>query len=129
AIGGCVRTRRLDPRFLMVVTGDRIPAYLRRRDGQYPGAGAKIGQRAGCLARLPQPEQIFQAEAGGRVGAGAESAAGVDHYVDRPLARRLPGGAQPEAVADQERLVEVLPAVGPIVGNPGRDQLDEAVAG
>ena len=44
------------------------------------------------------------------------------------LARLLPGGAQPEALADQERFVEVLPAVGPVVGDLGRDHLDQAVA-
>ena len=62
------------------------------------------------------------------MGAGAEGAAGVDDEVDRALARLLPGGAQPEALADQERLVEVLPAIGPVVGDLGRDHLDQAVA-
>ena len=62
------------------------------------------------------------------MGAGAEGAAGVDDDVDRPLPRLLPGGPQPEALADQHRLVEVLPAVGPVVGDLGRDDLDQPVA-
>ena len=99
---------------------------------------------AAAMARTPEPvprsvsgpvsfpaslqlEQQLQAEAGGRVGAGAEGAAGVDDEVDRALARLLPGGPQPEPLADQQRLVEVLPAVGPVVGHLGRDQLDQAV--
>ena len=45
--------------------------------------------------------------------------AGVDDDVDRALPRRLPGGAQPEPLADEERLVEVAPAVGPVVGDLG----------
>ena len=76
-----------------------------------------------------QPQQQFEAEPRGWVGAGAESLAGVDDEVDRALAWLLPGGAQPESLADQQRFVEVLPAVGPVVGNLGRDHLDQAVSG
>src|SRR6478609_3332223 len=63
------------------------------------------------------------------MSSGAEGAAGVDHHVDRALARLLPGGTEPEAIADQERFVEVLPAVRPVVGHLGRHHLDQAVAG
>ena len=73
--------------------------------------------------RLQLAEEL-EAEAGGRVGAGAEGLAGVDDDVDRALARRLPGGAQPEPAGDQQRLVEVPPAVGPVVGDLGRADLD-----
>ena len=62
------------------------------------------------------------------MGAGAEGLAGVDDEVDRALARLLPGGPQPEALADQQRLVEVAPAVGPVVGDLGRGDLDQALA-
>jgi hypothetical protein len=113
----------------MVVAGDRVPAELGRRYREDARAGAEVGQRAGGLAGGGQLEQVLEAEAGGRVGAGAEGSAGVDDDIDRALAGRLPGGAEPEAVADEQRLVEVLPAVGPVVGHPRRDQLDQAVAG
>ncbi len=63
------------------------------------------------------------------MGAGAEGAAGVDDDIDCSLARVLPGGAQPEPLADQQRLVEVLPAVCPVVGDLGRHHLDQPVAG
>ena len=105
----------------MVVAADRVPAELRGGDREHAGAGAEVGERAAGLARRLQLEQELEAEAGGRVGAGAEGAAGVDDDVDRALARLLPGGAQPEPLADQQRLVEVLPAVGPVVGDLGRD--------
>ncbi len=61
------------------------------------------------------------------MGSRAEGAAGVDYEVDSALARLLPGRAQPEPLADQQRLVEVLPTVRPVVGNGGCDQLDQAV--
>ena len=47
------------------------------------------------LAGLLQLDQQPQAEAGGRVGAGAERPAGIDHDVDQPLARLPPGRAEP----------------------------------
>ena len=108
--------------WLVVVADDRVPAELGCGDREDAGAGAEVGERAAGLPRLLQLQQELEAEPGGRVGAGAEGLAGVDDDVDRALARLLPGGAQPEAVADQERFVEVLPAVGPVVGNLGRDR-------
>ena len=46
-----------------------------------------------------------------------------------PGARLPPGGAQPEPVADEQRLVEVLPAVGPVVGDLGGRHRNQGVAG
>ena len=93
------------------------PRRSRGRRSRCPGRSAGRSRLPG-LGKL---QQELQAEAGGRVGAGAEGLAGVDDDVDRALARLLPGGAQPEPSADQERLVEVLPAVGPVVGDLGRN--------
>ena len=114
--------------WLVVVAGDRVPAELGGGDREHAGAGAQVGRGAVGLAGCLELEQELQAEAGRRVGAGAEGLAGVDDDVDRALAGRLPGGAQPEALADQERLVEVAPAVGPVVGDLGRADLDPARA-
>ena len=113
---------------LVVVAVDRVPAELGGGDREHAGAGAEVGQRAARPRRPPPARAELEAEAGGRVGAGAEGAAGVDDEVDRALARLLPGGAQPEPLADQQRLVEVLPAVGPVVGDLGRADLDQALA-
>ena len=47
--------------------------------------------------------------------AGPEGAAGVDDDVKGPLARLLPGRAQPDTVAGEDRAVVLAPAVGPVV--------------
>ena len=49
--------------------------------------------------------------------AGAEGLARVDDQVDCPVLRLRPGGPHKDAIADEHRLVEVLPAVGPVVGD------------
>src|SRR6478735_1423238 len=104
----------------MVVGADRGPAQLRSCDGEDAGAGAQVDQLSPGFAGRLQLAKELEAETGGGVGAGAEGLAGVDDDVERALAGRLPGGTQPEAVGDQERLVEVAPAIGPVVGNLGR---------
>ena len=85
------------------------------------------------LARVGELEQELEAEPRGRVGAGAERLAGVDDDVDRPrhpVPPPLPGRPHDDPPAgDRDRLVEVAPAVGPVVGDLGRADLDQAVAG
>ena len=110
----------------MVVAPDRAPARAWRRRSRARPSRCPVGQRAARLARGLQLEQQLEAEPRRRVGAGAEGLAGIDDDVDRALARRLPGGAQPEPAADQQRLVEVAPAVGPVVGDLGGADLDPA---
>src|SRR5829696_9230977 len=112
----------------MVVAADWVPPKFRCGDRQDAGAGAEVNQLSPRLARRLQLAEELEAEAGGRMGAGAEGLAGVDDDVDRALSGRLPGGAEPEAVGDQEGLVEVAPAVGPVVGNLGRADLDPTAA-
>ena len=71
---------------------------------------------------------------GGRVSAGAERLAGIDHDVDVSASRAggpvsQDGRHHDPAAGDRDRLVEVAPAVGPVVGDLGRADLDQAVAG
>ena len=63
------------------------------------------------------------------MGAGAERLPGVDDDVDVRRRGGLPRGPHPEPLADEQRLVEVLPAVGPVVGDLGRADLDQPVPG
>ena len=93
-------------------TPDPVPRSVER-----PAGGALVGE----------PGQHLDAEPRRRVGAGAEGAAGLDHDVDRPLAGRRPGRAHPHPAGDQQRLVEVLPAVGPVVGHLGGGHLDRVL--
>ena len=62
------------------------------------------------------------------MGAGAERLTGVDHDVERCLARRLERGADGQPVAEHERLVEFAPALGPVVGDLSRRDLDQRAA-
>ena len=131
-VGARVRCRRLDRRRLAVAADHRRPAELRRRDREHAGAGAEVDERAVRLARVGELEQQLQAHAGGRVGAGPERLARVHADVHRAggAGRVLPGGPDDEpAAGDRDRLVEVAPAVGPVVGDLGRADLDQALAG
>ena len=75
-------------------------------------------------------EQQLEAHARGRMGAGAERAARVDHdLLDAAALRRLlPGRPHVQAPGDQHREVEALPALVPVVGHLLGDDLDQRVA-
>ena len=71
-------------------------------------------------ARPVDVEQQLEAEPGRRVGAGPEGLGRLDRDVDQAGGgRRLPGGADPQTVTDSDRLMEVAPALGPVVGDGG----------
>ena len=78
-------------------------------------------RRARC--RAPRLEQL-EAELRRRVPARAEGAARVDHDRDRVSVRLLPGRADPEP-ADPDGLVELPPAVGPVLLDLGRGRAAE----
>ena len=63
------------------------------------------------------------------MGARAERLAGIDDDVDRAGLRIGPRRPDEDPPADEYRLVEILPAVGPVVRDLLRGHLDEPVAG
>ena len=113
----------------MVVAAHRAPTQLRGGDREHAGAAPQVGEGALGLTGVGQLEEHLQAESRRRVGASPEGTTRVDDDIQRALAGLLPRGPQPEPSADQQRLVEVLPAVRPVVGHLGGDDLDQAVAG
>ena len=88
-------------------------AELRGRDREHARAAADVEHAPACLAL----EQL-QAELRRRMAAGAEGAARVDHDRGRVLVGGLPGRADPER-ADADRLVELAPAVLPVLLDVG----------
>jgi hypothetical protein len=64
-----------------------------------------------------------------RVPAGAEGTARIDEDVEEAVPRVPPGRANGDSAADLDRAVEVGPAVGPVVGNRGGDDIDEGAPG
>ncbi len=60
--------------------------------------------------------------------AGPERLAGVDHDVERCPAGGRPRRANAQPVAEHKRLVELAPALGPVVGDLARRDLDERLA-
>ena len=73
----------------------RREAEPRRRDRQHPRAAAEVGERA---ARL-EPEHQLERQPRGRVRAGAEGLAGVDHEVERAARAAPPTAGAPRAPA------------------------------
>ena len=123
-----VGLRRLERGLLAVTAGDRRPAELGRRDREDAGAGAPVGDRPGRLTRLLELDQQREAEAGRRVAAGAEGAAGIDDDVDQAVLRVPPRGANADPAGHLDRAVEVGPAIGPVIRNRGGGDVDEAAA-
>ena len=126
-----VGDRRLDRCLLVIASPHRVPAQLRGGDRQHRRAGTPVGERALRLAAIGEVEQQLEAGPGRRMGAGPERPAGIDDDVDRRRLARIPLPGRPHdqpAPADDDGLVEVPPAVGPVVGNLGRLDLDQAGA-
>ena len=118
---------------LVVAARDRVPAEL--RGGDREDARTRFpSRRAAPVARLAvgEGQQELEAAARRRVRAGAERPA-RDRRRRRcsaPVDVRLPGRPDDHPpAADDDRLVEVAPAVRPVVGDLGRLDLDEPVAG
>src|SRR5947208_9613915 len=63
------------------------------------------------------------------MGARAERPTRVDDEIDGALARLLPRRPHPDPTPDQQRLVEILPAIRPILRHLRRRDLDQPVAG
>ena len=62
------------------------------------------------------------------MGTGAEGLPGLDHEIERLIARRLPWWTDGEPAGEHERAVKRAPALGPVVGDlRGRD-VDERSA-
>ena len=142
---GGVLGRGLDRGRLAVEPQHWRPAELCGADGEHARAGAEIDERAERLTAIGELEQEAQTELRRGVRPGAERLAGVDADSQRAypghLLRFASGGAgvgrrdrlprrkhHNAAVADRDRPVEVAPAVGPVVGDLGRADLDQAVA-
>ena len=116
------RRRRCRPRS---ARSPRPPGDRSRR----PAPGAKPSFAA-AIERTPEPQptsstlprssllEQLQAELRRRMAAGAEGAARVDHDRGRVLVGSLPGRADPER-ADADRLVELAPAVLPVLLDVG----------
>ena len=124
AVDRRVLPRGGDGRPLVVDAGDRPEAELRRGDRQDAGAAADVHDRT---LRVELAEQL-EAEPRRVVRARAEGLARVDDHVDRAgRRRRVPGRAHVE-LPHVDGLVEVPPALAPVVVDLRRDDLDQRVA-
>src|SRR5436190_10483888 len=119
AVRARVRERRLDRGIVDVDAVHGREAELRGRDREHARAAANVEQA--CLvgqfdtaqqARGREFLEQLEAEPRGRVRAGAEGAAGVDHDRREPTRRPLPRRPDPEAV-DDDTVVEGAPGVLP----------------
>ena len=120
-----VRGRVLPPRPRAPPARGRRPtpaeAQLRGGDREHARAGAQVGQRARALRRASASSTSSSRHMRVVGWAPVPNAwPGSTTTSTAPAARLLPGGPHPEPTADQDRLVEVLPAVGPVVGHLGR---------
>ncbi len=119
AVVGGVPLGRLDGLRVVVEREHRREAELCRRDREHARAAADV-EHAASLLRLEQ----LEAELRGRVPAGAEGAARIDHDRDRVAVGLLPRRPDPEP-ADADRLVELPPAVLPVLLDVGRRRTAE----
>ena len=129
AVGLRVLGGRADGLQLVVDAGDRAPAELGRGDRQDAGAAAEVHD-AGGVGRVLDGfvGQQLEAEPRRVVRAGPERLAGIDDQVHQVVAGGLPRRADVEPAGDLDRPVELAPAVGPVVGDLGRDDLDQRAA-
>ena len=111
-VGTGVCAGRLERRRLVVAGDDRGEAQLRGRDREHARARAPVGEGAVGAPAIGQLQQQLQAHPGGRVGAGAECLAGIDHDVDGPRRGPRPTTAVPRAVR-RPRAAGGSPASGP----------------
>ena len=119
AVVGGVALRRLDRLRIEVERQHGLEAELCRRNREDAGAAADVEHAPPLLAG-----QQLQAELRRRVPARPERAARIDHDGDRPLVGLLPRRSDPER-ADANRLVELPPAVFPVVLDVGRGGASE----
>ncbi len=132
AVGRRVVRRRVERRRLAVAPAHRREPQLRRGDRQHARPGAEVGERTARLAGVGELEQQLQAHPGGCVGPGAKRLPGIDNDVHEAFVGRggLPGRPYDDPPAgDRDGLVEVAPPIGPVVGDLGRADLDQALAG
>ena len=114
AVVGGVPLGRLDRLRVEVEREHRLEAELCGRNREDAGAAPDVEHAPAVLAR----EQL-EAQLGRRVPTGPECAARIDHDRDRPFVRLLPRRPDPER-ADADGLVELPPAVLPVVLDVGR---------
>ena len=110
----------------------RPPPELGGGDGQHAGSGAQIDSGAARLAGVGELHQQLDRHAGRRMRAGPEGLAGIDGHDAAPVVDLVPlepRRAYQDAVGDQNRLVKVAPAVGPVVGDLLRGDRDRLLAG
>ena len=132
AVGGGVLGGGLDRGGLAVEADHRVPSRASRP--RSPARPSRCRDRPAGPSASPasaSSSSSSRQRLRGRVGAGAERLAGIDRRRPTSAARRrravLPGRPHDEpAAADRDRLVEVAPAVGPVVGDLGRADLDQA---
>ena len=112
-VGG-VPFGRLDRLRIEVEREHRLETELCRGDREDAGTAADVEHAPPLLAG-----QQLEAELRRRVPAGSERAARIDHDRDRAVVGLLPRRPDPER-ADADRLVELPPAVLPVVLDQGR---------
>ena len=128
-VGRGVLAGRADALELVVDAGQRRPPQLARGDRQDARAAAEVHDAAARdVLRERLVGQDLQAQPGRVVRAGPERLARVDDQVHHVGPLRLPRRAHVEPARDLDRPVERAPAVGPVVGDLGRDDLDQRAA-
>ena len=120
----------LDRRRLVVAGDDRAPSPAsprrsRARPSRCPGRPGRRRRRPRRRARAAAPGT--SGSSGGRRC--RMRGRGRPRRRSAPGRRLDPRGPHPEAPADHQRLVEVLPAIRPVVGDLGRADLDQPLAG
>src|SRR5581483_1626990 len=97
-------------------------------DGEHARARAEVVERSPA-AFGRERDQELAAHPRRRMRSRAERLAGVHDDVGGARRGRIrPRGPDPDPAADQDRAVEVAPAVGPAAGHGSRDDLDQRPA-
>ena len=96
----------------------RTPAPGRSRASRPRSRARPSRSRRRARCRAARASSSCETELRRRMAAGAEGAARIDHDRDRVLVRLLPRRADPER-ADPDRLVELAPAILPVLLDVG----------